>query len=400
MGVDLAVIETHPVQYHAPVYRALQKQFCVNVTAIYGSDFSIVGYHDAEFGATFRWDTDLVSGYDAVFLSRVAQGGARSVEEVTTHGLSGVLQRLKPRAVLLLGYSPRFHRQAFFQARRLKVPLLFRGETTDHARHRGYLKQFARDRFLRWFYRQFSGLLYVGKRSREHFLRYGVSEEKLYFSPYCVDTNPFDLGEESRIRYRKAVRGNLRLAEDEAVLLFSGKLSPRKAPDLLVRAVKDMAPGMRKRIVLIFLGDGPMRGELERFSQTDPEVKAHFLGFQNQTHLSRYYHAADLLILPSQEWETWGLVVNEAMHHGLPCVVSDRVGCAPDLIEEGRTGELFEAGSVLSLRQAIERAMGLVGREDVRALCHKKVSGYTVERAAEGLARAFQDVVERRERRT
>jgi hypothetical protein len=43
MGVDLAVIETHPVQYHAPVYRALQKQFCVNVTAIYGSDFSVVG---------------------------------------------------------------------------------------------------------------------------------------------------------------------------------------------------------------------------------------------------------------------------------------------------------------------------------------------------------------------
>jgi glycosyltransferase involved in cell wall biosynthesis len=88
------------------------------------------------------------------------------------------------------------------------------------------------------------------------------------------------------------------------------------------------------------------------------------------------------------------------MHHGLPCVVSDQVGCAPDLVEEGRTGELFEAGSASSLRQAIERAMRLVGREDVRARCQEKVSGYTVERAAEGLARAFRDVVERAERRT
>ncbi len=396
----LAVVETHPIQYHAPVYRALQQQFGVNVTAIYGSDFSVAGYHDAEFGTTFRWDTDLVSGYDAAFLSRVGQGGARSVEEVTARGLGEALRRFKPRAVLLLGYSPRFHRQAFFQARRLGVPLLFRAETTDHARHRGQLKQFARDRFLRWFYRQFSGLLYVGKRSRKHFLCLGVSEERLYFSPYCVDAETFHLGEENRIRYRNAVRGDLGLADGQVALLFSGKLSPRKAPDLLVRAVKELAPGMRQRVVLVFLGDGPMRGELELLSQTPPELKAHFLGFQKQTHLSRYYHAADLLILPSQEQETWGLVVNEAMHHGLPCVVSDQVGCAPDLIEEGRTGEVFEAGSASSLRQALERAMGLVGREDVRAWCHEKVSGYTVERAAEGLARAFRDVVERAQRRT
>ena len=65
----LAVIETHPIQYHAPVYRALEQELSVPVTAIYGSDFSVVGYHDAEFGATFQWDTDLMSGYDARFLT-------------------------------------------------------------------------------------------------------------------------------------------------------------------------------------------------------------------------------------------------------------------------------------------------------------------------------------------
>src|SRR5215471_14192487 len=52
----LAVIETHPVQYHAPVYRNLQARFGIPVTAIYGSDFSVEGYRDAEFGARLSWD--------------------------------------------------------------------------------------------------------------------------------------------------------------------------------------------------------------------------------------------------------------------------------------------------------------------------------------------------------
>src|SRR2546425_4757453 len=68
---SLVVIETHPVQYRTPVYRTLQQRYGVPVTVIYGSDFSVAGYHDCEFGNTFAWDGDLLSGYRSVFLSRV-----------------------------------------------------------------------------------------------------------------------------------------------------------------------------------------------------------------------------------------------------------------------------------------------------------------------------------------
>src|SRR5215472_17241616 len=102
----LAVVGTHPVQYHAPVYRALERDFGVPVTAIYGSDFSVAGYRDAEFGATFAWDTDLLSGYTPVFLSRIAHGGARTADEADARGLGHVLRKARPRAVLLVGYSP------------------------------------------------------------------------------------------------------------------------------------------------------------------------------------------------------------------------------------------------------------------------------------------------------
>src|SRR5437667_6787774 len=113
---ELLVIETHPIQYHVPVYRQVEQTFGVSVTVVYGSDFSIAGYHDKEFGSDFAWDTDLVSGYRSVFLSRSADGGAKNDREVRTSGLEMALKRFEPRAVLCVGYSPRFHWQAFTSA--------------------------------------------------------------------------------------------------------------------------------------------------------------------------------------------------------------------------------------------------------------------------------------------
>src|ERR1035441_2886345 len=101
--MSLAVIETHPVQYNAPVYRELQRNWGIPVTAIYGSDFSVAGYRDREFGATFAWDTDLLSGYSSRFLDRVVDGGAVSDTEVSAHGLRDALRRAKPNAVMVLG---------------------------------------------------------------------------------------------------------------------------------------------------------------------------------------------------------------------------------------------------------------------------------------------------------
>src|SRR5580698_4083060 len=113
MSIDtggVAVIESHPVQYHAPVYRALQQQFGVPVTAIYGSDFSIVGYRDTEFCADFAWDSDLLSGYSSIFVERQAEGGAKRAEDASAKGLRQILRRVKPQVILLVGYGSRFSR--------------------------------------------------------------------------------------------------------------------------------------------------------------------------------------------------------------------------------------------------------------------------------------------------
>ncbi len=388
----LAVVETHPIQYHAPVYRVLQQELGVSVTAMYGSDFSVAGYQDKEFGATFQWDTDLLSGYNAEFLTRVAQGGARAAAQVSARGLSEQLRAANADAVMLVGYSPRFHRDAFFAARRVGYPLLFRGETTDHAVTRSFAKQTARDFALRAFYSQFRALLYVGARSREHFLRLGVSASRLFSSPYCVDTTPFRLDDVTHKQLRATTRNELDIAPHEHVFLFSGKLSSRKDPALLVRAVKNFSEQQRAQTHLLFVGDGEMRKELSALADA-ARVRAHFVGFQNQTQLSRFFHAADIFVLPSRVGETWGLVVNEALHHGLPCVVSERVGCAPDLVIPHETGEIFRAEDADDLTRTLERAVKWMRAENVRATCRQRAEMYSTRRAAEGIAQAFEFAV-------
>jgi len=393
--MKLCVIETHPIQYHAPVYRELQQRLGIPVTVIYGSDFSIVGGLDREFGTAFAWDTDLLSGYHSEFLSRVQPGQASALAHISAQGLRQRLRQVYPDATLLAGYSPRFHQVAFYAAWRLGRPILFRGETTDHAGNRSRFKSLARDFLLRRLYRRCRRLSYVGCHSRRHFERLGVPPEKLIFSPYCVDTTPFQCGESDRYALRQTLRANLGLEESRLVILFSGKISFRKGPDLLLEAVKGLPEALRQRAHLLFLGDGDMRAAVAAAAQQEPKVSTHFVGFKNQKELSPYYHAADLLVLPSRFGETWGLVVNEALHHGVPAVVSEAVGCAPDLIEAGATGEVFATEAVPDFTRAIQFAMQLAGREEIRSNCRAKADQYSIARAAEGLAQAFKETTDR-----
>ncbi|MCX7906590.1 MAG: glycosyltransferase family 4 protein [Bacteroidetes bacterium] len=392
---SLLVVETHPIQYHVPVYRMLNQKFNIPVTVVYGSDFSVAGYRDPEFGVTFAWDIDLLSGYSSVFLSRVSEGGAKSLNEVSTRGLNIVLRKINPSAALLVGYSPRFHQEAFLAVWRRRIPILFRGETIDHVQNLNFPYRWIRNCLLKWFYHKCAKILYIGKRSLEHYRRLGCPENKLIFSPYCVDTSYFRIDEKDHIVFRNRLRNHLALSHDHRVLLFSGKLIPKKAPDLILRAVQQLSLDIRKRLAIFFLGEGELRHALQELARSIPEIVVHFLGFRNQTELSPYYHAADVLVLPSNR-EPWGLVVNEALHHGLPCVVSDQVGCAPDLVEPGVTGEVFRAGSAQSLALALERVMRLVESPKTRKNCQSKVAHYTVERAAQGIAQAYWSIMQKK----
>lgn len=390
--MSLVVINTHPVQYLAPLYRILHSELAVPTTVIYGSDFSVAGYRDDEFGVDLAWDSDLLSGYESVFLSRLAQGGPTQKMNLRANGVAGILRKLtETRAILLHGYRYRFDLQAFWQARSTGHPLLFRAETTDHARERGLLKRTARDLFLRWFYGNFAQMLYIGQHSRWHYERLGVPTDHLTFSPYCVDDTHFETSEADRERFRPVTRATYQIPDERIVILFSGKISYRKGPDLLVEAAAALPEEVRSTLTLLFVGDGELTDSIAQNASAQG-VQAVFAGFQNQSMLSSFYHAADLLVLPSRHGETWGLVVNEALHHGIPAIVSDAVGCAPDLIREGQTGTIFEVGSVPSLQQAIREVLPMLRQAETRQQCRAVAAQYSSRAAAQGIADAYHIV--------
>ena len=240
-------------------------------------------------------------------------------------------------------------------------------------------------------YRSCARLLYIGERSRRHYRACGVPDDRLVFSPYCVDSTPFRADEASREALRDSTRHELGIQPDQFVVLFSGKLSERKGVDLLPDAIRRLPATLRARVVLLCLGDGTLRSEVERRSAIHPAVRTMFLGVRRQTEMSRYYHASDALVLPSRRGETWGLVVNEALLHGVPCVVSDRVGCAPDLVGP-QTGVICEAGSIDALGLAIGRVSELSARPDIRRHCREQVAAYSVDAAAAGIADAYREV--------
>lgn len=121
-----------------------------------------------------------------------------------------------------------------------------------------------------------------------------------------------------------------------------------------INAINAIALLKRERHVFIGVGSGPTRENVRRLA-ADLGRRAVFPGFASQDELPKWYAVGDVLVLPSSN-EPWGLVCNEATAAGLPIVVSDEVGCGPDLVVEGKTGYVFEVGNISALAADIQDA--------------------------------------------
>ncbi|MDH7516468.1 MAG: glycosyltransferase family 4 protein [Bacteroidota bacterium] len=390
----LAVVATHPVQYHASIWRRLAAEGGLGIHVFYGSDFSVAGYTDSGFGVTVKWDVPLTEGYEHTFLRRGGTWDDRPLTRMRPHGLEERLRAFAPHALLLTGYGIPFHRETFLIARRLALPVIVRSEANDETADRSFPKRFFRDLLIRAVYRRCAYFLAIGERARAHYERHGVSPHLIGFSPYTTDSDRVEGQYNALAPRRSSIRSALGFSEEDTVFLFAGKLIPRKDPMTLAHALCGLPDNLRHSTGLIVMGDGPLRSELESLCRTALGERAVFAGFVNQNGIGEFYTAADCLVLPSLA-ETWGLVVNEALQFGVPAIVSSRVGCAPDLVIPGKTGFTFPAGRVAGLRQRLEDAWALLrnAREETREACRRKAAEYSVERAVAGICEAVDRVV-------
>ncbi|GAF68574.1 unnamed protein product, partial [marine sediment metagenome] len=138
---------------------------------------------------------------------------------------------------------------------------------------------------------------------------------------------------------------------DKLVILFVGQLTGVKGVDILLNAMR-LIQQNRFEAVLVLVGDGPLRAVLEAEAARLGLGDVRFAGYVQPDELARYYTAADVFGLPSRD-EPWGVVVLEAMACGLPIVVSDKVGCARDLVQNGRNGFIVPVDNPKALAEAL-----------------------------------------------
>ena len=160
------------------------------------------------------------------------------------------------------------------------------------------------------------------------------------------------------------------IAEDQMVLLFAGKFDARKNPLGFMKAVVRLA---NDKVVAVMIGAGELQSEIDQIAKDYPNL-FRVLPFQNQQRMPIVYRLGDLFVLPSTYGETWGLAVNEALASGRPVLVSDKVGCANDVVDSscgyvfGTDGEdgLFTALCHLTRQKAALEDMRLAARTKAR----------------------------------
>jgi glycosyltransferase involved in cell wall biosynthesis len=384
----LAFLTSHPIQYYAPLFRALAQR--LDLVVFFAHRATARDQAKAGFGVEFEWDANLLCGYNYEFLRNTATCPALDrFSGCDTPEIGERFRKDRFDALLVQGWYLKSFLQALLAAKSQGLPVLVRGDS-HLGTPRSTLKRTMKAAAFPLFLRLFDAALFVGERSRAYWTHYRYPATRLFFSPHCVDADWFS--SRATARARNDLRVRLSIGSEAKVALFAGKLVPLKRVIDVVAAVARLKSEGRD-LSLLVAGAGPAETEISEEARK-AGIPIHMLGFCNQTVMPQAYAAADFLVLPSER-ETWGLVANEALACGRPVVLSDAVGSAPDLAGDGTAGRVFPVRDVRALAHAIA---DLLDHPPSSAAIAAKSLAFSVEHAAQGIVRAVEFVADRRSR--
>jgi glycosyltransferase involved in cell wall biosynthesis len=344
-------LNSHPIQYAAPLYAYIAQSPDIEPVALYLTDFSLRNAVDRQFGQAINWDIDLLAGYEHHFVGanfKTAQ--PYGFFGLATPAIVATIRRLKLDALVLHGHNYAANLLALAAARTAGIPVFYKAETHLEL-PRGSLKSNLRPLVLRALFSQMAGFLAIGTKNAAFYRSLGIEQARISHYPYTVDNDRFVAASTLTDEERRQKRAALGLSPDRVTILYASKLMRRKHPDDLLAAAQRLArEGLP--VELLFVGTGELMDELRSRAAEEPALPVHFAGFVNQTELPATYAAVDIFALPSEN-EPWGLIFNEVMCAGLPVVAAEEIGCVGDLVREGENGRIFDAGDVDGLADAL-----------------------------------------------
>ena len=347
--MKLAIISTHPIQYYAPVFKLLHERGKIEIRVFYTWGEDSQKSYDPGFNKTVKWDISLLDGYPYEWVKNTSKNpGSHNFKGIVNPELPQQIEAYQPDAILVYGWAYSGHLKAIRYFKN-KVPIYFRGDSTLLNEQRG-IKSLLKSIFLKWVYNHVHHAFYVGKNNKAYFKQYGLKNNQLSFAPHAIDNGRFQADQSQQAH---ELRKSLNIADDDILILYAGKFEPVKNVKTLVTAFANIK---QPNVHLLLVGNGVDEPDLVHYVKTHNIEQLHFLNFVNQSYIPSVYQAADIFCLPSIS-ESWGLAVNEAMACGKAVLVSDKVGCAIDLVISGKNGDIFEAGNVDALTKKLIRLL-------------------------------------------
>ncbi|MBK8640019.1 MAG: glycosyltransferase family 4 protein [Chromatiaceae bacterium] len=354
-----AAVISHPIQHYSPVFRALATVPGLAVKVFYFCDHGVRDSFDPGFGQAFKWDVPLLDGYDHEFLRPGYSPASFGFREVDSPDLTHRLDAYRPHALWVHGYGQGISWRAVRWANRNGAAALYFGDS-ELVHVRSPLARTLKRLVLPAFFRRCDAFITIGDNNERYYRHYGVAPDRL-FRGAC----PVDIGRFAAVRDQMSgdecgdVRRRFGLPAEAFVVALSGKLEPWKRPLDLAEAIARLSDSPRP-IAALFVGDGPLRGELEaRIRQLGIAPRARITGFVNQSEIAQVLLAADALAVTSDR-DAHPLSVTESLALGHPIIAADRVGCVgpTDTARPGVNALVYPCGDVGALAQAIGALAG------------------------------------------
>jgi glycosyltransferase involved in cell wall biosynthesis len=312
----VTVVSPEPTPYRAPLFDALAARPEIDLTVIYA----------AQTVAARTWNVEL--HHRAIFLRGVRVPGASRIlrhDYPITPGVFRALSDARPDCVVSGSWSTFAPQAAIAWARWHRVPYLLIVESHDEG-PRPRWREAVKGAVVPPIVRAAAGVLVTGTLARRSMLARGARPERVRVFANTIDVAAWQV-EAARLREsREELRAGLGIGPEEVAVLCVARRAPEKGLDTLESAVREAAAAFR----LVVVSDLPHERVIEA------------------------YVAADVFALLSRH-EPWGVVVNEAAACGLPLVLSDRVGAAPDLLRDGENGFLVPADDVGAAAAALRK---------------------------------------------
>ena len=288
------------------------------------------------------------------------------------------LKKLKENncdVIVIQGWNYVSHWIVFLTSFFLKLPILLRVEMPlNHEVSKSRWKLLIKKAILKPLFKNISLFLSIGKQNAEFYKSYGIDENKILFSPYAVD-NDFYRNSYLKLKDKKdELKLKYKVNKYKNIILFVGKFIDKKKPLDLIKAFHNLK---KDDSCLLFVGEGNLRADMEKYIEKNKIQNIILTGFINQNELPNFYTIADLFVLPSGVGETWGLVINEAMNYDLPIIVSSTVGSCDDLVRDN--GLTFKEGDTDDLSNKLNEILSKPNFKDIGSNSYNIIKNYSYE---------------------